>query len=255
MPLGEDALTTLAVSSEAQYPARMRILRLGSSLALAALFACSAPIERAAPPSTPMDASGVPAEAALEARRELARVSVQMTRLSGLAGDWDVTFETLDPSGNPTAVVARGTASLELDLGGRLLCWATELEIGSVPVAARGLLSFDVERGLYQLLWVSELASGLRIASGGGDPDRGGIYLEIAELDPESGALVRARTVLRVFDADNFTLVQWGLDPLESEWVPQRRTSYRRKARASAEIKSATTTNKTPKMTSKSISS
>ena len=44
----------------------------------------------------------------------------------------------------------------------------------------------------------------------------------------ESGAVVRARTLLKIEHPDHFLLEQWGFDPETSEWIPMQRTSYER---------------------------
>jgi hypothetical protein len=152
----------------------------------------------------------------------------ELDRLAPLAGEWVVRIEILDSSGKALRTIGEGSATIATDLGGRFYDWAAHLDAGGRSVRARGLLGFDAGNGVYQFLWLSELATGMHIASGRGDPARGGIVLEVAERDPGSGALLRYRTVLEFTDHDHFTLEQRAFDSTAGEWVPRQRTSYRR---------------------------
>jgi hypothetical protein len=151
--------------------------------------------------------------------------SEELQRLTVLCGRWTVALEDLS-SGPEPLEVARGRAQIEAVLGGRFLAWETELTLQGHTVRAEGRLGFDEANDVFQLLWMSELAPGMRIARGRGDARRGGLVLEISERDPQSGALLRARSVLKVDGEDRFSLTQLGLDPRSSEWVATQRTSY-----------------------------
>ena len=159
--------------------------------------------------------------------------SEELQRLAVLCGRWTVVLEDLSSAPEPFEV-ARGSAEIEAILGGRFLAWETELALGERSVRAEGRLAFDEPNDVFQLLWMSELAPGMRIARGRGDARRGGLVLEISERDPDSGALLRARSVLKVEDEDRFSLTQLGLDPQSSEWVATQRTSYSRRPESSA---------------------
>lgn len=156
----------------------------------------------------------------------------ELRRLGPLVGEWRVELETLEEGGAGARPVASGSAGITSELGGRYLRWSTELELGEVPVHAEGWLGYDARRGVYQLLWLSELGHGMHLAIGRGDPERGGITLEAAERDPETGALLRARTVLTLEGVDRFTLEQEGWDPVGDGWVTRQRTRYTRCASA-----------------------
>ncbi len=137
--------------------------------------------------------------------------------------------------GRQARELARGSATIQSTLGGRYLAWDTELELGARIVQAHGRLGFDLSHDVFQFLWISELAPGMRIASGRGDAKRGGLVLEITELDRDSGALKRARSVLKITGRDAFSLTQLGLDPQSGAWTPLQRTRYTRLALANPE--------------------
>ena len=229
--LSEDALTTLAVSSDPRYPARAKIFstssgRRASSVLLLLVVGCSSP--PAVVPSSDPGGAGVAVPIDPGALRAATAPGVELHRLAPLVGEWTVQLQSLDGEGRAVETLASGSAVITTELDGRYFHWRTELSLGGFPVRAQGLLGHDPRHGVYQFLWLSELAPGMRVASGRGDPERGGIYLEIAERDPESGVLQRARTVLALQDADHFTLEQWGLDPTSGDWIPQQRTHYTR---------------------------
>ena len=169
-----------------------------------------------------------------ETRLELAPPSEDLMRLSELVGEWDVVLEDLSQGAGAAREVARGSATIRTSLGGRYLAWDTSFELADRVVSAHGRLGFDESHDVFQFLWLSELAPGMRIASGRGDAHRGGLVLEISERDPDTGALLRARTVLKIEDADHFSLSQLGLDPLEGDWLPQQRTLYVRRTSSTA---------------------
>jgi len=201
--------------------------RRAAALLLLLVVGCSSP-----PAATPGPAPGDAGDAAPidpGALQAATAPGVELHRLAPLVGEWTVESRSLDGEGRAGETLASGTAVIATELDGRYFRWRTELSVDGYPVHAQGLLGHDPRHGVYQFLWLSELAPGMRVASGRGDPERGGIYLEITERDPESGILQRARTVLALQDADHFTLEQWGLDPTSGDWVPRQRTSYRRK--------------------------
>ena len=187
----------------------------------------------ASPPSgrVPADPAGVEETRGLDwaARLEGPGPSRELRRLEVLCGTWEVVVEDLWSAPEPTRV-ASGEAEIKSILGGRFLAWQSELEFGGRRISAEGRLGFDESNDVLQLLWMSELSRGMRIAAGRGDARRGGLMLEISERDPESGLLLRGRTVLALADDDHFSLTQERLDAETAEWIAQQRTSYARRA-------------------------
>lgn len=153
---------------------------------------------------------------------------VEMARAQDLLGAWSVHLQSITPDLESTLSVARGTARISSELGGRFLCFETDLQTEGEEVRSIGRLGFDLLRGHYELVWVSELSSAQRVFRGNGDLQRGGIYLESSERDPKSGATMRSRTVMVMASEDEFHLLRYVLDPLSSDWVLVTRTSYRR---------------------------
>jgi hypothetical protein len=208
-------------------------MRVLASILLSMLSAssCATPPQQLPEPSEP---SEQPVDWA--ARLERSPRSEELERLAVLCGSWDVVVEDLGGTPQPS-LIAKGRAEIEGTLGGRFLRWETELSLGERSVRAEGRLGFDAPHDVFQLVWLSELASGMRIASGRGDARRGGLVLELSERDPESGMLLRARSILKLEDDDHFSLTQLGLDAENGEWVAQQRTSYvRRSASAAAQV-------------------
>ena len=202
-------------------------------LCLASLFACAAPEQPGSSDPAPEVALATGERGAWRAlvveRREASAPGWEMARWGPLAGSGRVSVAV--PAGaEGSRASAAGRARREARFGGRFLDWEVQLEVAGEAVRSTGLLGFDRELGQYELHWVSELQSSQRIARGYGDPERGGIRLEASVPDPASGALRHHRSVLTLRDADRFDLEQWGLDPTTSEWILERRTTYRRDA-------------------------
>jgi len=200
-------------------------------LCLAPLFACAASEQPSRSDPAPEVALATGERGAWRAlvveRREASAPGREMDRVGSLAGRWRVSVEVPEGAEGARAIAA-GRAQLEARFGGRFLDWEVQLDVAGEAVRSTGLLGFDRELGQYELHWVSELQSSQRIARGHGDPERGGIRLEASVPDPESGALRHHRSVLTLREPDRFDLEQWGLDPTTSEWVLERRTTYRR---------------------------
>jgi hypothetical protein len=144
-----------------------------------------------------------------------ALVGIYATRVVGVGPDG----EDLDPR--------PGRAVIESALGGRYLKWDALLDLGSETHSTTGFLGFDINQAEYQLLMISDLATGMGVARGRGDLHGTGVRFTIEVPDPESGAVRRAVSILRIVDADRFVLEQIGVDAAQKERVV-RRTHYER---------------------------
>ncbi len=130
--------------------------------------------------------------------------------------------------------LARGEGELEWKLDGRFLQWTATLSIAGAPRTTTGYLGFDVRSKEYELLMISNLATGMQVALGRGDPERDGLRFTLEQLDPETGAGIRAVSVLRLISKDHFALDQLASDGNGHERVVQRH-HYRRRAPTAAE--------------------
>ncbi len=164
-------------------------------------------------------------EAELRARREASLPGEELEALAVLVGEWELEVAALGEGGE--RAIGAGRASVAPILGGRFLEWRVETGVGGVLVRSRGLLGHDRERGVHELTWASESSSAQRIARGRGDARRGGLYLELAELDPADGGVRRSRTLLRIEDDDAFRLLQETWDPAAADWRALTVTRYR----------------------------
>ena len=174
-----------------------------------------------------MDNEAATAPAPLVAERLRASAAGEdLAELANLAGSWRVRVE--EDRDGARVPLAEGRAEISLALSGRFLEWRTEVELQASAVRSRGLLGYDRERELFELHWISELSSAQRIARGRGDARRGGVTLESADLDPETGGVRRARTVLRIDDDDGFTMRQDTWDPDLADWRRLALTRYER---------------------------
>lgn len=153
----------------------------------------------------------------------------ELARVASLVGTWGVTLDSYSPGSDDPLRLATGTAVITAELGGRFYLWQTVLESQGERIESQGRLGFDRQEERYELAWVSELSSAQRLARGRGDPQRGGVFLEWVDRDPETGAVLRARTVLRLEGEDRFFLEQWGLHPERGDFVRISRTSYERR--------------------------
>lgn len=199
--------------------------RCATGLLCLGLWACSSPGEPLSSEASALRADTSTPELALAERKSASLPGARLQRVNSLVGDWRVTLESVSAS-QALVALAQGTASIRPDLGGRFLSWQTQLLSAGESVESRGRLGYDQDHEHFELLWVSELSSAQRIARGNGDPRRGGIQLEWADLDEETQAILRTRTVLEIEDDDHFRLEQWALDPETSEWRLLSRTNY-----------------------------
>lgn len=180
------------------------------------------------PVRNPPAAVDLPTREAIEAQaREAASTSKprkEHRALEALVGHWDTKVVTVAADGMESEA-RPGRATIESVLGRRYLNWSAWLELGGETHATTGYLGFDVNQSEYQLLMISDLATGMGVARGRGDLRGGGVRFTIEIHDPESGALRRAASTLRVVDAQRFVLEQMGIDSSGKERVV-RRTHY-----------------------------
>lgn len=155
-------------------------------------------------------------------------------RLAALCGEWNVTMVSVDERGRETEI-ARGVGQLESILDGRFVRWSATLGIAGAPRTTMGFLGFDLRSKTYELLMISNLATGMEVARGQGDPERGGLRFTLEQVDPASGASIRAISVLRIVSKDHFALDQIANDSVGQERVVQRH-HYRRKLSPSESV-------------------
>lgn len=194
-------------------------------LCLAALGCTAAEPARPRPPAPPAPAITLEAQAL-----ELARSSqpvAEHRRLSVLCGEWLVTMVAVDERGDEVEL-ARGEGQLESMLDGRFLRWSATLSIAGAQRMTTGFLGFDLRSREYELLMISNLATGMEVAKGRGDPERGGLRFTLEQIDPATGSRARAVSVLRLVSPEHFVLDQIAVDAGGGERVVQRH-HYRRK--------------------------
>ena len=202
-------------------------MRTPSTLLLLSLLAACAGPSATRDPSEQSPPSAAATSATVAQRLEAARPGSELAALDALIGAWRVQVLQADAAGE-LAPLAAGRAELAPSLGGRFLEWRTEVLLGGRPVRSFGVLGFDREREVFELYWLSETSSAQRIARGRGDARRGGVTLESADLDPESGGLRRWRSTLRIASDDVFTLRQEAWDPALEDWRELALTRYTR---------------------------
>jgi len=170
-------------------------------------------------PTATSTAAAAPAPPSLVQRAHPAPAEEVAQRLAPLVGEWDVELADLAGGGE----VVAGRARIGWELGGRLLRWDTRFALEGREVRALGLLGYDARSGEVELLWSSESEPRLRVARGRGELDPAGIELGFEERDPATGRAQRARSRLRLLDADRFVFEQ--LDELGAVAL---RTAYQR---------------------------
>jgi len=165
-------------------------------------------------------------EKLLERQRILHQPGVHHHRLDSLVGDWRVHVERRSSVSQALAPLAVGRAAIRWKMGGRFLELEIELDVRGVPHAVSGLLGYDAAGEEYQALWISAASSAMSFAHGRGNPDGRGIVFEAAA--PSGGAVAPlSRSVLRILDADRFTIERVGPDAFGQDGVLER-TSYLR---------------------------
>jgi len=198
-------------------------------------FLCAACVSQPdAPRSRPASGSVAPTLAEQAELQEAAtRPGKQHRALDPLVGAWITTNAAVDADGRESDPVS-GRAAIEWTLGGRYLRIDANLELpGGAARTWSGFLGFDQAQEEYQWLMVSDLSTGMGVAKGRGEPSRGGIRFVLDVVDPRTGGLARATSVLRVLDPAHVVLEQIGVDVTGLERV-LRRTHYRRASSATA---------------------
>lgn len=210
-------------------------MRARQSIGLFSLLCWTASSCVAPEPARPQSVAP-PAPPSLEVQTiELERASragPEHHRLSVLCGAWNVTMVAVDEHAAETEI-ARGEGELAWMLDGRFLHWTATLSIAGAPRTTTGFLGFNTRSKEYELLMISNLATGMQVASGRGDPERGGLRFTLEQLDPATGARIRATSLLRLLTKDHFALDQTANDASGVERVVQRH-HYRRRAAAPA---------------------
>jgi hypothetical protein len=190
------------------------------------LPACVAP----EPNPSKKPGSEVPNVEAIEAQAQTAANASKPRKehraLDALAGTWKTTVVGVGPDGAEQDPHT-GRASITSVFGGRYLHWEATLDLGTETHATTGYLGFDVNQAEYQLLMISDLSTGMGVARGRGDIAGTGIRLMIEIPDPETGALRRAVSTLRLVDKSHFVIEQYGADANGRERVV-RRTHYQK---------------------------
>ncbi len=165
--------------------------------------------------------------------RELAassRPGERHAALAPLAGEWEVTLSSLSPEGREIEPF-RGRATIEWVLGGRFLRWDARIDFAGASGTTTGYLGYDLRSGQYQLMMISDLATGMEVARGSGDLAGAGVVFALEQVDPRSGARVRAKSRLRLIAHDQFVLEQLVTEPDGLDRVA-RVSHYRRAAAA-----------------------
>ncbi len=181
-----------------------------------------------APPARTIANSTPPTLAELAALQESAtRPGREHRALDPLAGAWITSNVAVDAQTKETDPVA-GRAAIDWVLGGRYLRIDANLELpGGALHTWSGFLGFDQAQDEYQWLMVSDLSTGMGVAKGRGELSRGGIRFVLDVVDPRSGAMARATSLLRAIAPDHVVLEQIGADANGLERV-LRRTHYHR---------------------------
>lgn len=150
--------------------------------------------------------------------------------LDPLVGAWQTRNHAVDAEGRESDAVT-GRAAIDWTLGGRYLRIDANLDLPDGATHTwSGFLGFDQSTDEYQWLMVSDLSTGMGVAHGRGALSGGGIRFVLDVVDPRTGAMARATSVLRSTGADHVVLEQVGVDASGIERV-LRRTHYERAAK------------------------
>lgn len=199
-----------------------------AALALSVLAAACVSYPDPQPPRPPLATGPTPSLAEQAALQEAGtRPGKEHRALDPLVGAWITSNVAVDAQARESDPVA-GRAAIEWVLGGRYLRIDANLEIpGSASHTWTGFLGFDQVQDEYQWLMVSDLSTGMGVAHGRGELSHAGIRFVLDVVDPRTGALARATSVLHAMDPDHIVLEQIGPDVNGIERVV-RRTHYRR---------------------------
>jgi len=122
--------------------------------------------------------------------------------LEPLVGRWSVVIEADGGS------AYRGEATIAWALGGRFLRWDVRMDFGGTPAATTVYVGYDDRTAEYRMLMISDLSTSMEVASGRGDLASSGLVFTLELPDPRSGLRLRARSRLKLLDADRFLLEQ-----------------------------------------------
>ncbi|MBL8862820.1 MAG: DUF1579 family protein [Planctomycetes bacterium] len=187
---------------------------------------CVSHPERPAPRASVAVAPPTLAEQAA-AQEAATRPGREHKALDVLVGAWTASNVAVDERGNESDAVP-GRAAIGWTLGGRYLRIDASLDLpGGASHLSSGFLGYDRVTQEYQWLMVSDLSTGMGVARGRGDVSRGGVRFVLDIVEPRTGTIARATSVLRAPSPDHLVLEIVGPDAAGLERV-LRRTHYRR---------------------------
>ena len=120
-------------------------------------------------------------------------------------GNWDYQMKIFaEPGKDP--VIERGTAKVEMILGGRYLQMTHEGTAWGMPFQAIQIFGFDNVKQEFLAYWIDNMGTGFTVSSGKMDFNKG--YLEMfgSFVDAAVKKDVNFRCVLKSTDIDNFSI-------------------------------------------------
>ena len=210
----------------------MRKLLLGSIALVVASCESGPTARRDASSSIPVPSASV--ESQVAALEKASQPGLNHKELMALCGSWDVHLVDVTIDGTE-AEIARGSAVIQSEYGGRFLRWDTSMNFGGAPHDTTGFVGYDLGNHEFQSMMINDVSTGMSVAHGTGDLTRAGIRFTLELFDRASGSRARMSSVLRMNDADHFAQDLLGGDAAGNELVV-RRYHYRRRSPAPAPV-------------------
>ncbi len=124
-------------------------------------------------------------------------------------GDWETESKMwMDPSGEP--VVSKGTASVEMLLGGRYMQSKYFGNVMGMPFEGMGIDAFDNSTKEYKAIWIDNLGTGIIYMIGKYDPVKKQVEYKGKMVDPIVKGETNIRQVITFIDENTQQVEMYG---------------------------------------------
>ncbi|HPN38217.1 MAG TPA: DUF1579 domain-containing protein [Melioribacteraceae bacterium] len=124
-------------------------------------------------------------------------------------GNWDTEAKSwMDPSGEP--VVSKGTAVIEMLLGGRYMQSKYFGTVMGMPFEGMGIDAYDNSTKEYKAIWIDNLGTGIIYMLGKHDPSKNQIEYKGKMVDPVIKGETNIRQVITFIDENTQQIEMYG---------------------------------------------
>lgn len=159
-------------------------------------------------PVPPKGATEIPVPPEVAAMMEFMMPGPKHAWLSEKSGAWTFTGRMWMSPGAPADI--GGTATFEMDLGGRFLVEQMRSTAMGQQMDARGTTGFNRGNKQFQLTWMDSMGTQIIYGTGARSADGKTLESSFEMFDPMAGRTIKVRSVETRVDLDHFTFEMFG---------------------------------------------